>query len=357
MAAFLSKLFRPKVLIPLVLSASIFVALFAFADARKVVRLMSGFHHISLLYFLLLILAYETVRGTQWHFLLTVLDIRVPLRTQIFTFAIGEIAKLLPIGNYFQNYLLHESKGTDFGLSSAATTMVVLVEVAVSLIGVVLLGLGGWTGWVRLVIIVGTLVFACAVWAFIRLHHAGHAPAWLTRHVWWLKVAEELRRFRGGAAAILHPRIVAIAVALGAVYLIFGGAALYIAITGLGIGGVSFGEALAIYFFSLAVSLIFPLPIDLGVDEISGVGALIAVGAEKSAAVSIVIINRILSVGSSLLIALVVAIILHGEFRAAMRTTSRRGRRDLARAPGPPSGGDTVRASNGNEERDGARHG
>ena len=189
----------------------------------------------------------------------------MPLRTQIFVFAIGEITKLLPIGNYFQNYLLQESKGTDFGLSSAATTMVVLVEVAVSLVGVTLLGLGGWTGWLRPIIIVGTLVFAGAVWAFIRLHHAGHAPAWLTRHVWWLKVAEELRRFRGGAAAILHPRIVAIAVALGVVYLTFGGAALYIAITGLGIGGVSFGEALAVYFFSLAFSLIFPLPIDLGV--------------------------------------------------------------------------------------------
>ncbi|HST90173.1 MAG TPA: lysylphosphatidylglycerol synthase transmembrane domain-containing protein [Ktedonobacterales bacterium] len=324
MAAFLSKLFRPKVLIPLVLGAGILVALFAFADARKVVRLMSGFQHLSLLYFLLLILAYEVVRGAQWHFLLTALDIHVPLRTQIFVFAIGEITKLLPIGNYFQNYLLQESKGTDFGLSSAATTMVVLVEVAVSLVGVTLLGLGGWTGWLRPIIIVGTLVFAGAVWAFIRLHHAGHAPAWLTRHVWWLKVAEELRRFRGGAAAILHPRIVAIAVALGVVYLTFGGAALYIAITGLGIGGVSFGEALAVYFFSLAFSLIFPLPIDLGVAEISGAGALIAVGAEKSAAVSIVIINRILSVGSSVLIALVVALILHGEFRAAMRTTPRR---------------------------------
>src|SRR5437660_2085895 len=119
----MKKLLRPKVVIPVILSVAVLGALLFFGDIRKVLRLMEGFQRIYLIWFLILMVAYEVVRGWQWHYLLQSMGIRVPLRAQIFAFAAGEVTKSVPIGNYFQNYILQQAEGTDFGLSSAATTL------------------------------------------------------------------------------------------------------------------------------------------------------------------------------------------------------------------------------------------
>lgn len=316
----MKKLLQPKILIPIILSVAILVALVALVtDPKKLVALMEGFQKINLLYFLLLMIGYEVVRGVQWHYLLMSMGIHVPIRTQIFVFAAGEITKSLPIGNYFQNYLLQQSKGTDFGRSSAATTIIVLTEVAVSLVGVVILGLGTWTGWLRPVIIVGVVVFLVAAWAYHRWHHAGRAPAWIREHKAMVKVMDEFQQFKEGAADLVHPHTLAIETLLSAAYLLIAGVALYIVVRGLGIGTVSLWQALAVYFFSLAFSLIFPLPVDIGVLEVSAVGAFLAVGVSRNSAVGAVLINRVLSLGSAIAIALIAMIVLHGEFRAALR--------------------------------------
>jgi hypothetical protein len=137
-----TRLLRPKIILPLLLSASLLAALLAFADVKKVVALMTAFDKLYLLYFLLLMAAYTAVRGAQWHELLAALEIDAPLRSQMFAFLVGEVTKSIPIGNYVQNYILQQARGTDFGRSSAATTLIVLIEVAVALSGVVILGLG-----------------------------------------------------------------------------------------------------------------------------------------------------------------------------------------------------------------------
>jgi uncharacterized membrane protein YbhN (UPF0104 family) len=91
---------------------------------------------------------------------------------------------------------------------------------------------------------------------------------------------------------------------------------------GLGIQ-LPLGGALAVYFFSLAFSLIFPLPVDIGVLEVSGVGAFLAQGVHKPPAVGAVLINRVLSFGSALAIAVAGMLILHDELRQAMRELPR----------------------------------
>jgi hypothetical protein len=135
-------LLRPSVVLPVTLSVALLAALVAVSNPAQVVAVMEGFQHIYLLYVLLLLGAYEAVRCAQWHFLLTCLGIRVPLRTQVCAFRCGEVTKSLPAGNYFQNYLLRQATGTDFGRSSAATTLILVTEVAVCLAGLVIIGLG-----------------------------------------------------------------------------------------------------------------------------------------------------------------------------------------------------------------------
>lgn len=340
----MKKLLSPKVLIPSVLSIAIIAALLGFGDIHKVVRSMVSFPRVYLLWFLLLMVAYEAVRCVQWHFLLGSLSVRIPPRTQIFAFLTGEVAKSVPIGNYFQNYLLQRSNGADFGLTSAATTFVVLIETGVSLIGVVVLGVGSWTGWLRPVILVGLLVTALIVWAFTALHRAGRAPQWMQRHKVWRMILSELRQFREGSKQILHPRVMLIASLLGAVYLIIAGAALYLVARGLGIH-ISFTGALAVYFFSLAFSLIFPLPVDIGVLEVSGVGAFLALGVDKPPAVGAMLINRVLSFGSALVIAFVGAVLLRDELRRAMR--ERPGRQPKSRRAPPDAEAQDIESSRG----------
>ena len=78
----MTRLLRPKVVIPLVLSAALLAALLAIGNVGQVVALMLTFRHIYLPFILLLLLAYEVVQCIQWHVFLKALGIHVPLRAQ-----------------------------------------------------------------------------------------------------------------------------------------------------------------------------------------------------------------------------------------------------------------------------------
>jgi len=331
----MKRLLQPKVIIPLILSLALLGALLAVADLKKVVGLMSNFRHLYLAFFLLLIGAYEVVRGFQWHVLLRALNLKVPLVGQIFAFALGEITKSLPIGNYFQNYVLQQAEGSDFGRSASASTMIVLIEVAVSLLGLIVLGLGSWTGWLRPVIIVGVLVFGVVITVVYRLYHgAAGPPRWMTKNKHLRGVLDALRTFREGTRDLLHPRVLTIPVLLGTLYLIVAGSGLFVVARGLEVSSLTFTQALAVYFFSLAFSLIFPLPIDIGVAEVSGVGALAALGIDRNVAISIMLVNRVLTLGASIAIATVTTLVLHDEFALAFGRDKRAKSPEQARSRG-----------------------
>jgi len=314
---------RPKILLPVVLLAVLLGVLPLFGDVRTIAALIVAFRPVDLLLFLLLMIVYEAVRGVQWHVMLRALGIRAPLRAQIFSFLGGEVTKSLPVGNYFQNYLLRLSQGADFGLSSAATTLVIWIEALISLVGVAVLGIDGWD-WLRPLIVGGTLVFVFVAWLVYAFLSSTRAPRWMTERSGTRALLEGLGRFREGAAALLRPRILASVIALGAIYLVVAGFGLYVIARGLGIGGLTVGEALAVYFFSLAIGLIIPIPVDIGLTEVSGIGALIAVGVTRNGAVGVMLLNRVLSTLAALAIALIAATFMREEFRAVLRDRPRR---------------------------------
>src|SRR5207302_8137314 len=98
---------------------------------------------------------------------------------------------------------------------------------------------------------------------------------------------------------------------LSSAYVITAGAALYIVFPAIGVG-VSFWQALAAYCFGLAFYLI------LGSLEAASVAAFIVVGVSKSAAVTAIVINRGLTLGGTLVIALIAMVVLHEEFRTVL---------------------------------------
>jgi uncharacterized membrane protein YbhN (UPF0104 family) len=315
----LHRLLRPSVVLPTLLSVAILVALLGVSNMAQVLAVMEGFQYRYLLYVLAATAAYEAVRCAQWHVLLTALEIRVPLRTHVFAFLGGEVAKHLPLGNYVANYLLRQSVGTAFGRSSAATTLSMLTEVALALAGVVLLGLGDWSGWLRPVIVGGLAVFLAVVWVVRRSGYVPRVPRRLMQHPGMRTVVDEVRHFRASAVALVQPRILAVQGLLGAGYMVIGGAMLFLVARGIGAGHVSFGQVLAVSCFSLAVAQISPVPMDLGVIEASGVGALMVIGVSESTALGIMLINRVLNVGATLAMALIALVVLRDEALAVVR--------------------------------------
>lgn len=306
-------LLRPAVLIPLILGAGMLVVLFTLADVRKVLAIVEGFDRRYLLIFALLMAIYFAIRAAQWHYLLRRLGIHAPLRSQVFAYALGELTKSLPIGNYFQNYLLRQSQGTSFSVSSVATTLILVTEVVVSLAGVLLLGLGPWTGWLRPLILVGGLgvmAFAALLYA---LRNVVRLPGGLLQRKGIVALSAELRRSRAGMRALLRPDVLAVDMALSAAYLTVAGMGMYCIVRGVGLGQLSLPQALAVYFFSLAVGLLVPIPVDFGLIELSGAGALTALAVGRSAALSVMLLNRVLSIAVTSALGIGVALLLHRE--------------------------------------------
>ena len=256
-----------------------------------------------------------------------------PRRVQVFTYLAGEPTRVLPIGNFVENYLLLRAAGTAIGLSSVATLTSVLIEVGAALLGLVLLGLGPW-GWLRPLIVLGLAAFALAVWMGTRLYGTRRLPDWVTRQRALHAALAEARQFRHGAAALRQPRVLLGAALLGGLYVGLGGAVLYLVAHSLGITSLSWTQVLAVYCFSLASALILPLPVDVGVTETGGVAAFMVLGADESAAVGAMLLMRAITLGVSLLIGLVTLAALPDVTRSILRS----GPRPFALSPHPAAG-------------------
>lgn len=89
-------LLRPRILVPVVVGASLIGALLGIADARRVVGVIARFRIEYLVAFALVMVAYEAARLLQWHLLLRHLGIRTRLRAEAFAFAGGRWAGMHP---------------------------------------------------------------------------------------------------------------------------------------------------------------------------------------------------------------------------------------------------------------------
>src|SRR5437764_2612608 len=138
----------PRVVVPLVLGVGIIAVLLGYADVGRVLQAASTFQPRYFLLILLFTLAYEALRAVQWLLFLRVLNHRKAWRGGLMSFMGGEMAKVLPGGQYFQTYLLRQAQGVPVARSAAATTIIIWLEVVICLVAVLILGVGSWL-WVR----------------------------------------------------------------------------------------------------------------------------------------------------------------------------------------------------------------
>jgi len=300
------------------------VGLLWFGGFRKIGDQIAHFQPIYLAWFVLLTVAYEVVRGVLWHGLIRCLEGGVTFKAEIFAFAAGEAAKALPTGVYVQNYILQQSAGADFGHSSAATTLMIVAEIVVALLGVAVLGVGGWSTGLRIAIFVLGVAAILIGRRYLETAQPASMPAWAVRYKPLRWITKEYAHFRTGAAALTQPRILTFTLVLTALSLVLSGAALYLVFRGLGVSDVSFSQAIAVNCFGLAFYVV------LGSLEAADVGVLVGIGVSRSAAVSAILVNRVLGIGVTLLMAGAVMAVLRGEWSTLRR-------RDRSRSPETPA--------------------
>ena len=312
----LKTILSPKILIPVVLAVVLIGIVLSLGDIRKVGQDILHFPLGDAALFLGLTIVYEVIRGVQWLYFLNGMKVKVERRPAIFAFVGGEATKSLPAGNYFENYLLEREAGVAVAYTASGTTITILLEVVVCVVYLSIVSIRGW-GWLRHVLLVGSLLVVLIVIALARLDLHAHLPGWLANKKFFRWVAEQWKTFSKGAATFVTPERLAVGLALAAAYLAAAGTQYYVVIRAIGHDHVGYFDAMAAYLFGLGAGLILPVPTDIGVQEITGLGALKALGMQVPNAVSVTILFRIFNLVSSLVIAAITFVVLHREFRDA----------------------------------------
>src|ERR671935_42958 len=126
--------------------------------------------------------------------------------------------------------------------------------------------------------------------------------------------------FIGSADSLLCLRALGPAAALSAAYIAVAALELWAIAAGLGLHSIGFEQALVVYAFALAAGLIVPVPIDLGLTELSGLAALMACGVPRADALTVMLLQRLLSSTLTAGISLVSLAVLRRHVAAALHT-------------------------------------
>ena len=273
------------------LGAIAFALLLSFADIRKVGAAFQSFPPIYIPLIFGLVAAREAVRVGEWHYLLHALGQRTLWRHSLITLLGGDASQILPAGVYFQNYLLQQAEGTAIAVSLPATLAMQLLEAAVALVVLAIVGVPGWS-WLRpvaIVILLGYALFLVLisrppviVWLEQRASRRGHA-AW---------IMDQFAHFLEGLEDLMSPGVILRAGGLTAAYLVFTVGAFYATTRAYGLTNVGLAQAAAIYCFVLTLIILVPLPSDWGLSEGSGVAVLLAYGVPLAQGLTIMLIIR-----------------------------------------------------------------
>ncbi|MBV9120823.1 MAG: flippase-like domain-containing protein [Chloroflexi bacterium] len=291
--------------------------LLSFADIRKVAQAFQSFPPVLLPVMCGLVLAREFIRVGEWHYLLHALHFRPKWRHSMLALVGGDASQILPAGVYFQNYLLQQTEGTSFATSLPATLGMQLLEAAVALVVVCVIGVPGW-GWLRPVALIVMAGYA----AFLVLVSRPAVAAWLERRAnqrygGWLMA--QLGRFLEGLELLLTPGVILKAALLTAAYLAFTVALFYVVLQAYGLPNINLTAAAAIYCFVLTLVILVPLPSDLGLSEGGGVTVLLAFGVPLAQGVTIMLISRFATLFFTEVLAGVCLALYRGELQQMLR--------------------------------------
>lgn len=286
--------FSPRVVVPLVFGFGLILLLLNYANVGRVAHAAGGFQPAYLLAIMLLIVGYEALRAVQWLLFLRVLDRDTPWRIAVMSYMGGEMAKMLPGGQYFQTYLLRQARGVAIARSAAATSIILWFEVIVCLIVVLVLGVGPWT-WLRPTALILLCGIAIGIMTLRHRRLSARLRAAASGNTRLLAAWRWYDTFAVAAIALLRPRVLGAAIALSAGYILCAAVELWAIAAARGVRDIGPGQALVAYAFALGLGMLVIIPIDLGLVELGGLAVLIALGVGRADALTIMLVQRVLN--------------------------------------------------------------
>jgi uncharacterized membrane protein YbhN (UPF0104 family) len=265
----------------------------------------------------LLAIPYFALRAGTWYLLLDQVEVRAPLRRTIAAFCPGELTKSLPGGAYLETYVLariERLSEREVVAAAVATTGLDVMIGTVTFLTAMATGLPG-RGWFRLLLVsiagawlvIFALVFIGVRWW--RPQQRSTAPGWAQT---FGRILVELGK---SAAQLVQPAVIrplATTAAALAIYAIV----LWLVLAALGLERVGMGAAVSVVAITSLANALLPIPIELGLTEIAGVGVLGAWGVAAPDAATVMLGYRVVTTGALTLVVLAVMAILRDAFAA-----------------------------------------
>lgn len=266
---------------------------------------------------LLLAVPYFALRALTWHLLLEQVGVQAPARQMVAAFCAGELSKSLPLGVYLETYVLARVRrlreGEVVGAAVATTGMDAMIG-TVTFLAAMAIGLpgNGWFRWLLVSIAGAWIVIYGAVVLLVRWWHRQERQP---RAPWVRAVLRVLGEAVQGAARLLRPAIVRPLLTTAA-YLAIYVAVLWLVLVALGLGWMGIGAAVTVVIITNLANVMLPIPIELGITEITGVGILGAFSLDARDAAIVMLAYRVVTTGALTIVVLVVMGYLRNAFAA-----------------------------------------
>jgi len=266
---------------------------------------------------LLAAVPYFALRALTWYLLLDLVGVQAPPRQTVAAFCAGEISKSLPLGVYLETYVLARLEGLkerEVVGAAVATTGLDVMTGTVTFLTAMAIGLpeNPWFRWLLVGIAGAWIVVYGAIWLVVR---------------WWQQEQREVRSNLGrailrvlgeavqGAVRLIRPGVVRPLLATAA-YLLLYVLVLWLVLDALGFGSLGIGAAVTVVVITSLANVMLPIPIELGITEITGVGILGAFAMDARDAAIVMLGYRVVTTGALTLVVLAVMGYLRDAFAA-----------------------------------------
>jgi uncharacterized membrane protein YbhN (UPF0104 family) len=263
---------------------------------------------------------YFALRAVTWHLLLGQVGVEAPLRRTVAAFCAGELTKSLPGGVYLETYVLARlerlAEKAIVDAAVATTGMDVMVG-TVAFLTAMAIGLPGrgWFRWLLIAVAAAWIVLFALLWVLIRRWRAHERPA---ASPWVRAVGRMGEEAARGAARLVQPAgWKPLATTAGA--LLIYAVVLWLILDAVGLSGPGFVAAVSVVMITSLANDLLPIPIELGLTEITGVGVLGAYGVPAPDAAIVMLGYRVLTTGALTLVVLAVIAVLRGTYAQGAR--------------------------------------
>ncbi|TVX89405.1 lysylphosphatidylglycerol synthase transmembrane domain-containing protein [Paenibacillus agilis] len=296
---------RTKIITGVFIGAFVFLLFILLGDINLIIETISKIHPIYLLATIVISFLGYYLRFLKWSYLLNTVGIHVPQRDSFNIYWIGRAMSITPgkVGELIKIHSLKKLNKTELSKSSP----VILSEWITDLFGILLIMSLGITLFSFGVVLFFTVFLGLTITLFIlqRPKLSISIIEFLCKVKWVEKRKESIIQFYGNTQDLFKFKPLAISILLSALAWLTDCISLYIFTKSLGLD-LSLLHNLFIFSFGTLAGAVSMLPGGMGVSEISMTGLFLSFGVEKSLAISLTLLIRVITLWLGVAIGIIV---------------------------------------------------